>query len=122
MQTAEWAGQARALGTGIAASGRSCPEQRVRLRFLHQKIRQLSETAFQALQQNPGAETPGFRLPQCQQAVQTFLQCLEQELLDQERPQIDARHYFQQATRAVDELLALVDAALDQLRRIHGEG
>ncbi|OHC49471.1 MAG: hypothetical protein A3J25_04065, partial [Pseudomonadales bacterium RIFCSPLOWO2_02_FULL_63_210] len=38
VQAAEWAGQARALGTGIAAAGQSSAEQRVRMRFLYQKI------------------------------------------------------------------------------------
>lgn len=112
VQAAEWAGQARALGTGIAAAGSSSAEQRVRLRFLYQKIEQLAGAAFASLQ--PQHEL--FRLAQRQRVIADFLRCIEQELLGQERPAIAARTYFQHATQAIDELLAVVDTALQQLQ------
>ena len=112
VQAAEWAGQARALGTGIAAAGSSSAEQRVRLRFLYQKIEQLAGAAFATMQ--PQREL--FRLAQRQRVIEDFLLCIEQELLGQEQPAIAARTYFQHATRAIDELLALVDTALQQLQ------
>ncbi|MEX6501028.1 nitrate- and nitrite sensing domain-containing protein [Pseudomonas zhanjiangensis] len=112
VQAAEWAGQARALGTGIAAAGHSSAEQRVRLRFLYQKIQQLAGSAFATLQ--PHGEL--FRLAQRQRVIEDFLHCIEQELLGQEQPAIAAKSYFQRATQAIDELLALVDTALQQLQ------
>jgi len=118
MQAAEWTGQARALGTGIAAVGHSSAEQRVRLRFLYQKIQLLAGTAFSTLQRH-AAEYPhsdAFQLTQREQVVRGFLLCIEQDLLGQERPAIASKAYFQNATRAIDELLALVDAALSQLQ------
>ncbi|SFP11655.1 nitrate- and nitrite sensing domain-containing protein [Pseudomonas borbori] len=118
VQAAEWAGQARALGTGIAAAGQSSAEQRVRMRFLYQKIELLAGTAFATLQRH-AAEHPqanGFRLEHGQQVVADFLHCIKQELLGQEQPVIAAKTYFQRATQAIDELLALVDAALAQLQ------
>ncbi|MNF06106.1 hypothetical protein D3C80_2059890 [compost metagenome] len=48
--------------------------------------------------------------------VADFLHCIKQELLGQEQPVIAAKTYFQRATQAIDELLALVDAALAQLQ------
>ncbi len=118
VQAAEWAGQARALGTGIAAAGQSSAEQRVRMRFLYQKIQLLAGTAFATLRRHV-AEHPqsdAFRLAQREQVVEDFLRCMEQELLGQERPLIAAKSYFQRATQAIDELLALVDTALHQLQ------
>lgn len=117
VQAAEWSGQARALGTGIAASHQSSAVQRVRLRFLHQKIQELSETAFVTLKQGFSGHD---KLRQCEDAVESFLHCMEQELLNKECPVIDAQHYFNQATRAVNELLALLDTALGDLHRVHG--
>jgi hypothetical protein len=118
VQAAEWAGQARALGTGIAAAGQSSAEQRVRMRFLYQKIELLAGTAFATLQRH-ATEHPqanGFRLEHREQVVADFLHCIKQELLGQEQPVIAAKTYFQRATQAIDELLALVDTALAQLQ------
>nr|WP_281439206.1 nitrate- and nitrite sensing domain-containing protein [Pseudomonas moorei] len=118
VQAAEWAGQARALGTGIAAAGQSSAEQRVRMRFLYQKIELLAGTAFATLQRHatdhPQADV--FRLQHREQVVEDFLRCTKEELLDQEQPVIAAKTYFQRATQGIDELLALVDAALAQLQ------
>ena len=118
VQAAEWAGQARALGTGIAAAGRSSAEQRVRMRFLYQKIQLLAGSAFATLQRHIAEhpQTDAFRLPQRAQVVESFLRCIEQELLSQEQTAIAAKAYFQHATGAIDELLALVDTALTQLQ------
>jgi hypothetical protein len=116
VQTAEWSGQARALGTGIAAAHQSSAAQRVRLRFLHQKIREHSESAFAILKRDFAGQQ---RLHQCEHAVATFLDCMEAELLGTETPAIEARHYFEQATAAVNELLALIDSALGDLNRVH---
>lgn len=120
VQAAEWAGQARALGTGIAAAGQSSAEQRVRMRFLYQKIELLAGTAFATLQRHTSEhpQATGLRLQQRQQVVADFLRCIEQELLGEERPVIAAKTYFQQASQAIDELLALVDAALAQLQPV----
>ncbi|MDF9773129.1 nitrate- and nitrite sensing domain-containing protein [Pseudomonas baetica] len=118
VQAAEWAGQARALGTGIAAAGQSSAEQRVRMRFLYRKIELLAGTAFATLQRyatdHPQADV--FRLQHREQVVEDFLRCTKEELLDQEQPVIAAKTYFQRATQGIDELLALVDAALAQLQ------
>lgn len=114
VQAAEWAGQARALGTGMVASGQSTAAQRVRMRFLYQKMQQLADSAFAALQQLTTEHSAIFaqRLPSCQRAVDSLLQCIERELLAEEHPQLSAKDYFQQATTTIDELFGLVDAAL----------
>jgi hypothetical protein len=119
IQAAEWAGQARALGTGIAAAGQSSVEQRVRMHFLYQKIELLAGKAFNTLQHH-ASEHPqmnDFRLSHREQVVTGFLSCIKQELLGSEVPAIAAKTYFQHATQAIDELLALVDTALGQLQQ-----
>lgn len=119
IQAAEWAGQARALGTGIAAARASSPEQRIRLKFLYQKIQELSNRAFQTLGNHLNTHrhpNPTFNLHSCQQAVRQLLTCIDQELLASEEPQIPAKIYFQQATQAIDQLFSLVDVSLQQLQ------
>ena len=124
VQAAEWAGQARALGTGIAAAGQSSAEQRVRMRFLYQKIELLAGAAFATLRRHASdhPQASGLRLPQREQVVADFLCCIRQELLGEERPLIAAKAYFQRASQAIDELLALVDAALAQLQPARERG
>lgn len=110
---AEWAGQARALGTSMAAAGKSSAEQRVRMRFLHYKIMGMANTAFNTLRAHPDSNR--FRLQHCEKTVQGLLQFIDRELLSDSRPEIEARQYFSQATLAVDELLSIADAALNDL-------
>lgn len=119
IQAAEWAGQARALGTGMAAAGQCHAGQRIRLRFLYHKIQELSDSPFEVLQRHV-ADCPGmFDLKRCEQAVTDFLLCIDEELLRCEQPTIAAKIYFQQATHAIDELLKLVDAALHHLQSVY---
>jgi len=118
VQTAEWTGQARALGTGIAAERSSSAAQRVRLKFLHAKIKQLSTNAFATLAQS---ETGQLNLQQPRQTINAFLLCLEQELLNCENPKIEAKLYFDQATLAINDLLGMLDAALKDLQHVTKE-
>lgn len=113
----EWSGQARALGTSMAASGRSSAAQRIRLRFLQQRIRVLSEQAFAGL-----AEADGWQgsLQQCRRTLEAFTGELEHKLLASDTPCIDARQYFTLATGAINALLGLIDAALNDLQQLHG--
>lgn len=118
LQAAEWAGQARALGTGIAAAGQGNVGQRIRLKFLHQKIQQLTTAAFQALSPQFTAWMPSAQqtLKDCQTSVMQLLTCIEYHLLADEAPGISAAEYFQLASRAIDGLLALVDINLEALQ------
>lgn len=117
---AEWAGQARAMGTGIAAAEASSPGQRVRMRFLHQQITQLSHGAFERLKAQEGSnQAMTAQVSRSQTAVNAFLNSVDQDLLSQARPTTSAQAFFNQATLAVDELLALVDLALEHLNRVH---
>lgn len=118
---AEWAGQARALGTGLAAQGHSTAEQRVRLRFLYQKIEQSTQRTFTLLQ-NHALNFPESKLSGvngCAQAVNGLLACIDRDLLQGATPTIAAPAFFAQATKTIDQLFAVVDAALGQLEQAH---
>ncbi|SFX31902.1 nitrate- and nitrite sensing domain-containing protein [Marinospirillum alkaliphilum] len=119
LQTAEWAGQARALGTGMAAAGHNSAEQRIRLRFLYQKIHLLSTLAFRSLRTEFDQHLPAALLPlqQAEHQVSNLLNCIQQELLTDQPLTISAGDYFQQATLAIESLLTLVDLTLDHLQQ-----
>lgn len=116
IQAAEWAGQARALGTGIAAAGSSSAQERIRLRFLRDKIQHLSQSAFVMLRQK-SVDQERFNLQSPEVAVQHLLTCIEQELLRAEQTEITAKAYFDQATIAIDALFTLVQTALIDLEQ-----
>lgn len=114
IQAAEWAGQARALGTGIAAAGQSSAQERIRMRFLRDKIQSLSEAAF-AMLRHKSANKSLFNLLEPEAAVCSLLQCIEEELLRSEITAIAPKSYFAQATLTIDALFVLVDVALEHL-------
>lgn len=114
IQAAEWAGQARALGTGIAAAGQSSAQERIRMRFLRDKIQSLSDAAF-AMLRHKSADKSRFNLLEPEAAVCSLLQCIEEELLCNEITAIAPKSYFAQATLTIDALFVLVDVALEHL-------
>ncbi|MBE0482098.1 MAG: nitrate- and nitrite sensing domain-containing protein [Bacterioplanes sp.] len=118
---AEWTGQARALGTGLAAQGVSTPEQRVRMRYLYQKIAQTTQSTFQILQAHT-RQFPEMKLTtvdECRAAVDAFLACIQSDLLAGEEPTMAAPLFFEKATYTIDRLFDVVDEGLSQLEQVH---
>jgi len=117
MQTAEWAGQARALGTGMAAKASSTPQERIRMRFLCDKIQELSVIAFAILakQTEESTNTTTFDLSTANNAVSQLIFCIQDQLLNSNSPNISAKDYFNQATQTIDVLLDLVDKTLTDI-------
>lgn len=118
---AEWTGQARALGTGLAAQRVSSPEQRVRMRFLYQKIVQTTQLTFQILQAHT-SQFPEMKLKtvdDCRAAVDGFLACIQSDLLAGEKPTIAAPLFFEKATYTIDRLFDVVDEVLAQLEQVN---
>lgn len=112
VQTAEWSGQARALGTGMLAQGLGTPSQRVRMRFLHNKIRTLSNEALGGAKQAPGSD---LYTANCKRSIDRFLINVEREVLGEQPPELQPRQYFESATQAVEDLLKLMDWALVEM-------
>ncbi|GAB2580840.1 nitrate- and nitrite sensing domain-containing protein [Nitrincola alkalisediminis] len=117
MQTAEWAGQARALGTGMAAKASSTPQERIRMRFLCDKIQELSVVAFAILakQTEEPTNSTTFDLRAAKNAVNQLIVCIQDQLLNNNAPTISAKDYFNQATQTIDVLLDLVDETLTDI-------
>ncbi len=113
IQVSEWAGQARALGTEIAANHNCDAKQRIRLKFLKEKIHTQSSDAFKALNRCQGLN---LNLQACEKNVQSLLQCLEVELLNRDKPEIDSKQYFKRASGAINELLTIVSVTTQQLK------
>ena len=95
LPAAELIGQARALGSGVAAAGSCGSGERIRLRFLADKLRRIREQPF--LNQPASAQhASGANARQLLAELETLIQ---QQLLSAE-PQISAEEYFQRASQA----------------------
>ncbi|WP_166263518.1 nitrate- and nitrite sensing domain-containing protein [Marinobacter caseinilyticus] len=110
LYTTEWLGQARALGTGIAAAGQSTGVERIRLGFLCERIRALSTTAHTDLAGH--SQTGSLSLKEASQTVATLLSIIDTEFLSESAPKLPASTYFDQATKAIGAQFAVVDEML----------
>ncbi|WP_428036811.1 hypothetical protein [Amphritea sp.] len=63
-------------------------------------------------------QTRNLNLQKSRDAVNSFLLCPEQDLLDCGRPQIEAKLYFEQPTVAINDLLGMMGAALKDLQHV----
>ncbi len=114
LYTTEWLGQARALGTGIAAAGNSTGVERIRLSFLCERIQALSAVAHNKLQsQNQGGLGS---LQEASRTVSTLLSVIETEFLSEAAPKLPASAYFDQATQTISAQFAVVDEMLRMLQ------
>lgn len=114
LYTTEWLGQARALGTGIAAAGQSTGVERIRLGFLCERIQALSSIAHTDLagHNRTGAQS----LKEAGQTVSILLSVIETEFLSATAPKLPATAYFDQATQAIGAQFAVVDEMLLSLQ------
>jgi hypothetical protein len=112
---AECIGQARAVGAGVAAAAHCSSVQRIKLRFLREKV--LDIMADLASTDLSGTVLVA---PRTQQCVHRFLDELEARILASERPLIGADAYFALATEALDAVFAIFDAASDRMERQTG--
>lgn len=115
LYTTEWLGQARALGTGIAAAGQSTGVERIRLGFLCERIEALSSIAHADLN---GHNQNGLRsLRDAGRTVSVLLSVIETEFLSAAAPKLPATAYFDQATKAISAQFAVVDEMLLALQQ-----
>ncbi len=108
--TTEALGKARAVGSGIAASGKSQAVDRIKLGFLISKI----QIAMQQVQKrlNKVSDTDG-ELKQIfsniHQDMDSFISIMENQFLLADRPVIQAGEFFDQATTLLNTVYALYD-------------
>ena len=100
---AEWAGQARALGSGMLTSGHHGSVERIRMSFLHSKLKYLA-----------AEKVAGF---QASQHLDAFTDIIQTELLDKKDPEVTSKAYFDKATIAIDACMTEFDNELNQIER-----
>ncbi|MBD1390431.1 nitrate- and nitrite sensing domain-containing protein [Neiella sp. HB171785] len=98
---AEYIGQARALGTGVAASAHCSSVERIRLKYLHSKLEEYQLSV--ATSQIKGKLSP-------------LLSSIETNVMVS-HPSIQPSAYFALATEALDSVIVGFDQGLEQLNR-----
>lgn len=100
LSIAEYIGQARALGTGVAAKGECSSVMRIQLNHLRNKIAASVEQAWS---------------DKLRQEIKQLLQCIETQLVI-DAPSIAPSDYFSLATRCIDHILEQFDRQIDSLQ------
>ncbi|MCM2679066.1 nitrate- and nitrite sensing domain-containing protein [Echinimonas agarilytica] len=98
---AEFIGQARALGTGVAAAHHCGSVERIRLKYLHSKLSSYNQVCNNNL---------------CRTKLTPLLASIQNEITIQE-PSITATKYFGIATDALETVMKEFDAGLLQVRQ-----
>lgn len=99
LSIAEYIGQARALGTGVAAKGECSSVLRIQLNHLRNKIASSIDSTWP---------------DQSRTEIQHLLHCIETQLVV-DRPSIQAGDYFKLATRCIEHVLNQFDRQIDRL-------
>jgi hypothetical protein len=100
LSVAEYIGQARALGTGVAARGECSGVLRIQLNHLRNKIASSVDSSWP---------------DKSRIEIQQLLRCIETQLIG-ERPSIQAGDYFTLATRCIEHVLEQFDRQIDRLQ------
>lgn len=119
---AEYSGQARAIGVGVAAEGRCTAVARIRLVFLSKRLRAALVTVSEAMAEAHAADaalsgTLAPRLEACRCAVLEFIDLINSRIIEAETIDLPPNAYFAAATRAIDGSFALFDEIAASLGR-----
>lgn len=107
---AECLGQARALGSSVAAQGGCSPVARVRLTFLVGRAETLLERASAADRGNHAAEA-------AQRLVKAMATMVRSELLAGTGVRVSSEHYFGAASQAIDAVFAWIECSGNGVER-----
>lgn len=97
--SAEWIGQARALGSGILAAGNSTSVERIRMNFLKNKLLVHVSESKEVI-----------NLP-----LTTLIEMIDQHLLAEEPTPLSSNEYFEVATRSIGILMERFDRIAAEL-------
>ena len=121
----ETLGQARGMGTGVAARGKCSSDMRVKLRYLLANTRRVAEEVGQAVQgtlSQRGAEhhadfktRAGNALGDSQQATQEFLSLLETGIIHDNSIDVVPTDFYAAGTTAIQHSFTLLDTILTSL-------
>lgn len=114
---AESLGQARGIGSSVAAKSYCSSVARIKLRFLEERVSETMASVNNELSHADLSQTASFTQAwkETHAAVQAFLKLLDEKLLSGERPSIDAEHYFSAGTKAMDAVFHAFDQASSAL-------
>ncbi|MCG8614458.1 MAG: nitrate- and nitrite sensing domain-containing protein [Pseudomonadales bacterium] len=112
LQSAEWVGQARALGTGVAATGTCTSVERIRLKFLRGKI----AMSMAMINSQDSGLAEAVELPL--RGLQNLLQTMDESLIAAQRPSVTPEHYFDLATESIESIIKVFDELIGRLQGI----
>jgi hypothetical protein len=114
---AEGLGQARGLGSSVAAKGYCSSVARIKLRFLEEHVRETMGLVNNELSRASLTQTASFEQiwKETHAAVYEFLTLLDEKLIGSAHPSIDAGHYFNAGTNALDAVFHAFDQATTAL-------
>lgn len=121
---AEGVGQARGMGASVAAKGYCSSVSRIKLRFLEGRIRETMGWVSDDLERADLSKAGSMRKDweTANAAVMQLLIQLENSLLNVEHPTLDAAHYFETATKALDAVFRVYDQVSASLESAAGAG
>ena len=93
-------GQARGIGAGAATQEKLSPQNRSKLRYLHNQANTICQNTAEILGQNQ-ASSGTIDFTQCQKSIGEFLHTLDAELLNAEQITIESELYFSIASDAI---------------------
>jgi hypothetical protein len=103
----ECIGQARAIGTGVAAAGECDSIARIRLNYLKQRIAETSTKVWQGLPAAKGDE----------EQLNQLVKEIELKLLTG-KPSITASEYFKRCSQMIDALYDYFDKYMEELKEV----
>lgn len=108
LQTIEYMGQARAIGTGVAARGKCGSVERIKLNYLHKKIERGASLVLGDLPESVIA----------QREVSALLEYIDTKILGSACA-ISPADYFAAATKALESLYSQYDLTVNKLSPAH---
>ncbi len=113
LDASEAVGQARAIGSGVAAAGCCQVIERIKLGFLVTRIRDAMKRADTGIDNaqidviTSDFRNKGRRILHTN--IEDFIRLIEHKLLLPDKPQVDSTSYFNQATETLTEIFELFD-------------
>ncbi len=121
----ETLGQARGMGTGVAAGGKCSTDMRVKLRYLLANTRRVADEVGEAVRSTLSEEgtghdanfntQAGHALDESQRATQAFLSLLESDIIRERSVDVAPTDFYAAGTEAIQHSFTLLDAILSSL-------
>ncbi len=102
LPSAEWVGQARAMGAGVLAAGHCGSVERIRLEFIKSRI-----AAGLLIRQDASDDTL--------QPLRGLIQVIDTQIISADGPTISPRDYFDIASQAIDKILQQFEIRMQRL-------